>query len=141
MTIWVKLHTTWIRVADLRSGEVFTEIVTITDERMKQDDSDFSIFSAILLLIKVVIGIGLLWTAFLWLAGWFAKDGEAQMRMANRATAYSLVILFGLFVMIFVFDGKMSETWTNIIFGYPFVLIGLVFVLHMGRMVERIVKG
>lgn len=63
------------------------------------------------------------------------------MRMANRATAYSLVILFGLFVMIFVFDGKMSETWTNIIFGYPFVLIGLVFVLHMGRMVERIVKG
>lgn len=108
---------------------------------MKQDDSDFNIFSAILLLIKVVIGIGLLWTAFLWVASWFEKDEEAQMRIANTATAYSLVILFGLFIMIFVFDGKMSETWTNIIFGYPMVLIGFVFAMHIGRMLERILKG
>lgn len=108
---------------------------------MFKDDSNSSIGSLLLLALQFVLGIGLLWLCFLWLAALINKDTDWQIQFAAKATARAILLLMALIAVVFIFDGEMGEPYDSIVYGYPLVLIGFVVLMIYATMIEKLFRG
>lgn len=106
-----------------------------------KNDSSLNPASVLLLMLKMILGIGFLWLAFLALAGWLQKNDEEQMQFATKATARAILLFMVLIALLFAFDGDVPEPLNTIIFAYPLLLIGFMLLVVFGKMIEKIVRG